>query len=429
MGFLSDLEPILAVVTATLDESGTLIEANAGFLRLIKVNGGLPKDMQVAQFFIQPDFATLVGAQADAQGEIHRGLLTMGEYMGRTQTLRACVWRVDARLRVLAEFDIEDLERLNDTVLELNRDYADTQLELAQTNLKLQQHQSQLEQLVAKLTTTNAELKQAQNQLLQSEKLSSIGHLAAGVAHEINNPIGFVTSNFGTLKHYVDDMLSVINAYDSVAASNSPSPDRFAAVNSLKVVVELDYLKGDVLPLLAETQQGLDRVKRIVQALKDFSRIDAVETWKEDDILQGIESTLSVVWNELKHNCDVRKEYGELPPVECVLPHLNQVFMNLLVNAAQAIEGQGVVTIRTGRKGAEVWVEITDTGKGISDEVLAHIFDPFFTTKPVGKGTGLGLSVSYGIVERHHGRIEVDSDVGKGTTFRVCLPIRQPAAM
>jgi PAS domain S-box-containing protein len=270
------------------------------------------------------------------------------------------------------------------------------------------------------------ERKQMEKQLLQSEKLASIGQLAAGVAHEINNPIGFVNSNLGTLKHYVDDLLAVISAYESVETDSGSSTDLFAAVNALKTELDLAYVKEDVSSLLAESSDGLDRVKRIVQGLKDFSHIDAIETWKIDDIQQGIESTLNVVWNELKYKCEVRKEYGELPPVECMLANLNQVFMNLLVNAAHAIEDHGIVTIRTGRKDDEVWVEIADTGKGIPSGNLLHIFDPFFTTKPVGQGTGLGLSVSYGIVAKHHGRIEVDSEVGKGSTFRVWLPIRQP---
>jgi len=281
---------------------------------------------------------------------------------------------------------------------------------------------------VAQLKAVNTQLTQMQNQLLQSEKLASIGLLAAGVAHEINNPIGFVNSNLSTLKHYVDDLLAVIDAYEAAAGEDADASGCFTAVNALKAEVELDYLKEQAVALLAESHEGLDRVKKIIQSLKDFSRIEMTETWRKDDLRQGIESTLSVVWNELKYKCDVRKEYGDIPPVECVLSHLNQVFMNLLVNAAHAIEGHGVVTIRTGCKGDEVWVEITDTGKGIAPENLSRIFDPFFTTKPVGKGTGLGLSVSHGIVEKHHGRIEVESEVGKGSTFRVCLPIRQPAA-
>jgi two-component system NtrC family sensor kinase len=167
--------------------------------------------------------------------------------------------------------------------------------------------------------------------------------------------------------------------------------------------------------------------KKIVQSLKDFSRIETSDTWREDNILLGLESTLNVVWNELKYKCEVHKDYADLPPVVCVMSQLNQVFMNLLVNAAQAIEVRGVITLRARQQGDEVWLEIADTGSGIAPAHLAHVFDPFFTTKPVGMGTGLGLSISHGIVQRHHGRLEVRSAPGEGTVFRICLPIRQPA--
>ena len=272
------------------------------------------------------------------------------------------------------------------------------------------------------------ERKRMERQILQSEKLASIGMLAAGVAHEINNPIGFVNSNLGSLKRLVGDLLTVIDAYETVELTSTAAPEMWSAVDAVKTHVELDYLRKDLPSLLADSDEGLRRVKRIVKGLKDFAHVSEVDTWQPDDLIQGLESTLNVIWNELKYNCEVRKEYAPLPPVECVLAQLNQVFMNLLVNAAQAIEGHGVITLRTGCKDDEVWVEITDTGHGISAENQAHMFDPFFTTKEVGKGTGLGLSVSHGIVERHHGRIEVDSEMGKGTTMRVCLPVRQPEA-
>ncbi|MDH4284272.1 MAG: ATP-binding protein, partial [Gallionellaceae bacterium] len=160
--------------------------------------------------------------------------------------------------------------------------------------------------------------------------------------------------------------------------------------------------------------------------LKDFSHVDAGEEWHYSDLRKGLDSTLNIVHNEIKYKADVVKEYGELPEVECLSSQLNQVFMNLLVNATHAIEERGTITIRTGQQGEEVWMEVADTGKGIKPEHLTKIFDPFFTTKPVGKGTGLGLSLSYSIVQKHHGRIEVESEVGKGTTFRVWLPVKQP---
>jgi signal transduction histidine kinase len=166
--------------------------------------------------------------------------------------------------------------------------------------------------------------------------------------------------------------------------------------------------------------------KVIVQSLKDFSHADVTDEWRFSSLRSGLDSTLNIVNNEIKYKAEVIREYGDIPDVECLPSQLNQVFMNLLVNAAHAIEEHGTITVRTGKERDEVWVDIVDTGHGIPPEHLQKIFDPFFTTKPVGKGTGLGLSLSYGIVQKHHGRFEVKSEVGRGTTFRVWLPVKQP---
>ena len=180
---------------------------------------------------------------------------------------------------------------------------------------------------------------------------------------------------------------------------------------------------------MTESREGIERVTRIVRDLKDFSRSGRDESWKLADIHAGLESTLNIIWNELKYNTTLEKNYGELPPVECLPSELNQVFMNILINAGQAIGERGTVRISTGHEGDHVWIEISDSGPGMPPEVVQRIFDPFFTTKPVGKGTGLGLSISYGIVAKHHGRIDVESTPGKGSTFRITLPLRQPKAI
>ena len=269
------------------------------------------------------------------------------------------------------------------------------------------------------LTQLNEKLESAHIQLLQSEKMASIGQLAAGVAHEINNPVGFVNSNLGTLSKYVANLFEVISAYEAAEAKTDART--FSDVAQTKKKVDFVYLVEDIPSLLKESQDGLARVKRIVQDLKDFSHID--ETEKQlANLEHGLDSTLNVVWNELKYKADIVKEYSGIPDIECVPSQLNQVFMNLLINAAQAIEEHGRITLRSGQEGDNVWVEVEDTGKGIKPEHLERIFDPFFTTKPVGSGTGLGLSLSYGIVQKHGGLIEVKSAVGKGTIFRVVLP-------
>jgi PAS domain S-box-containing protein len=267
----------------------------------------------------------------------------------------------------------------------------------------------------------NRKLEEAHSQLLQSEKMASIGQLAAGVAHELNNPIGFVASNLGSLDGYLKDLFDIIDACgDADPKGTANSLERFSR---LKAERDYAFIKTDIGQLMAESRDGLSRVRKIVQDLKGFSRVGEAE-WQWANLHTGLDSTLNIVWNELKYKCKVDKEYGDLPEVFCLPSQLNQVFMNLFVNAAQAIETRGEVTIRTGRAGEEVWVEVADTGKGIPRENLNRIFEPFFTTKPVGQGTGLGLSLSYSIVLKHKGRIEVASEVGKGSTFRVVLPIK-----
>jgi signal transduction histidine kinase len=209
-----------------------------------------------------------------------------------------------------------------------------------------------------------------------------------------------------------------------VRAANLPNPE-VAELKALKKKIDIEFLQKDIKSLLRESREGLERVKKIVLDLKNFSRSESDEIWQWADIHVGLESTLTIVWNELKHKCEVKKEFGTLPQVYCLPSQINQVFMNLLVNAAQAIQTRGVITIRTGSADNQVWIEISDTGSGIPADILPRIFDPFFTTKPIGSGTGLGLPVSYGIIEHHHGKIEVNSEVGKGSTFRVILPVQQ----
>jgi two-component system, NtrC family, sensor kinase len=275
------------------------------------------------------------------------------------------------------------------------------------------------------LTLLNKTLQRAQEQLVQSEKLASIGQLAAGVAHEINNPVGYVFSNFSSLERYLGDLFRMLEVYESAEGqlAGSPAGVRIAA---MREEIEIDYLKEDVPTLMAESREGIARVRKIVQDLKDFSHVDARQEWEWVDLHKGLDSTLNIVNNEIKYKAEVVREYGVLPEVQCLASELNQVFMNLLINAAQAIDKpRGTIRIRTGVTGEEVWIEIEDDGCGIAGDNVSRIFDPFFTTKPVGKGTGLGLSLSYGIVKKHQGRIEVDSDPGRGTRFRVVLPVKR----
>jgi signal transduction histidine kinase len=299
--------------------------------------------------------------------------------------------------------------------------------ELTERNRSLQREKAEQEKLIHKI-------EEAQQHLMQSEKLASIGQLAAGVAHEINNPIGFVLSNLRSLTRYFEKLLLVLehleNHREFIAGRSDAERSWLAALASLKAESDYDFLKEDIPALLAESLEGIERVRKIVLDLRNFSRADTEQTWELADLGAILDSTLNIVHNEIKYHADVVKEYGNLPPVECVPSQLGQVIMNLLVNAAQAMppDRRGTITIRCAQTGDKVWVEIADNGSGIPPENLKKIFDPFFTTKPVGKGTGLGLSLSYGIVEKHGGRIQVNSQPGSGTTFRITLPLLRPQA-
>ena len=267
-----------------------------------------------------------------------------------------------------------------------------------------------------------AQQEQTQVLLEQSEKMASIGQLAAGVAHEINNPVGFVSSNMTTLRHYAETLFATLDGYEAILRDAPLSDATRGQIRTLCENAELTYLKQDMGDLVKESMEGLNRVRDIVQALKDFSHVGQVD-WQFADLHSGIDTTLKIVGNEIRHKARIVREYGDLPPVKCLPSQLNQVFMNLLVNAAQAITRDGVITIRTGIDQGWARIDVCDTGSGIEALHLQHIFDPFFTTKPVGLGTGLGLSVSYNIVRKHGGDISVDSTPGVGTTFTVKLPL------
>lgn len=280
------------------------------------------------------------------------------------------------------------------------------------------------------MEAANADLVSSHHQLIQAEKMASIGQLAAGVAHDINNPVSFVMSNLGTLREYAGILEDLLTRYGALADSlggevSGDVHDLLQGIQDKKDEHDLGYILADLKQLLGESLEGAYRIKNIVVSLKSFARPD--NEWTSDvDINDGIETTLKVVNHELKYNCTILKEFGELPGVRGNPGQLNQVFMNLLVNAGHAIEHRGEIAIRTWADPDYIRIRIADNGKGIAPEHLNRIFDPFFTTKPVGKGTGLGLSISYGIVQKHGGSIEATSEVGKGTVFLVSLPVVGP---
>ncbi|TFW28631.1 ATP-binding protein [Duganella callida] len=289
---------------------------------------------------------------------------------------------------------------------------------------QLAEANDRLEDDIRKLTELNELLSTAQQQLVQSEKMASIGQLAAGVAHEINNPIGYIFSNVGTLQNYLDQLFEMLAAYQEAEAATAPGVA--ARLRAMRERIDLDFLREDIPALMRESREGIVRVRHIVDDLKDFSRADANQEWMLADLHGGIDSTLNIVANEVKYRADLVRDYGDIPAIECLPLQLNQVVLNLVVNAAQAMgPKRGTITVRTRRADKNtVRLEVEDTGHGIAPDALSRIFDPFFTTKAVGKGTGLGLSLAYGIVQKHGGRIEVDTELGRGSCFRVLLPIR-----
>lgn len=344
---------------------------------------------------------------------------TNGEIIGAIQTLEDITERKEAEHALrLAHADLELLIKKRTA-------------QLADANKKLEEDIREREEIECELirrnndlTELNSQLFKAQEQLVQSEKLASIGQLAAGVAHEINNPIGYIFSNFTSLETYIAQLFQMIHAYEQ-AETHITAPDVIDEIKKFKENIELEYLKEDIPELVLQSREGITRVKKIVQDLKDFSRIDSNQEWQWSNLHEGMDSTLNIVNNEIKYKADVIKEYGEIVDVECLPSQINQVIMNLVINAAHAIgPHRGKIVIHTSQKNDHVQIVVQDNGCGIPKDIMGKIFDPFFTTKPVGMGTGLGLSLSYGIIKKHNGQIEANSEPGQGTSFCITLPIK-----
>jgi two-component system NtrC family sensor kinase len=284
-------------------------------------------------------------------------------------------------------------------------------------------YKTDLENRNIELGHRKADLERLQAQLVQSEKMASLGQLSAGIAHELNNPAGFIYGNMDILDGYLQKLETLFDAWDSVALS----AEQAASLEAVKIRINYLELRRELNLILADCREGAERICDVVKNLRLFSRLDEAE-FKSVDVNEGINSTIRLLSRYYGAGGIVlEKDYGELPLVDCYASQLNQVWMNLLVNAAQAVGDSGKVAISTKLDSDSIVVVVADTGTGIPEEQLSKIFDPFFTTKPVGEGTGLGLSMTYGIVERHGGMISVESKVDHGTTFTVRIPLRQPA--
>jgi len=293
--------------------------------------------------------------------------------------------------------------------------------------LERQHAEHELKKQFQELEVTLERLKEAQSQVVQSEKMASLGLLAAGVAHEINNPVGFVLSNINTLGDYLDAIKRLIEQHtkliETIETGNTEETSQIIEViRGIYKDNDIEFILEDLQSLLVESADGMGRIRDIVSNLKSFSRVDDSDM-READINECIESTLKIIWNELKYNCDLKKDMGDLPLLYCFPGQLNQVFMNIIINAAHSIVEHGEIHIKTFLQDDTIIITISDNGCGISPENIDKLFNPFFTTKPIGEGTGLGLSISYGIIKKHGGTISVKSTEGKGTVFMISLPL------
>jgi PAS domain S-box-containing protein len=288
-----------------------------------------------------------------------------------------------------------------------------------QAEEQLRMQNLRLQEMAASEHQAHQELKLAQSRLVQQEKLASLGLLVAGVAHEINNPLAFVTNNLAVLERDFGDLTRLLGIYSQDA------PDR-AAAQAFRAEADVDYTLENLPNLIHRTREGLRRIQHIVSDLRVFARLDEGDL-NDVDLNAGIESTMTIVLGHAKKKgIRLVSDLAPLPPVSCYAAKINQVVLNLLTNAIDACQDGGTVTVRSRSEPGGALVEVCDTGCGIDAEMRERIFDPFFTTKPVGQGTGLGLSISYAIIQDHGGTIDVDSEPGQGTRFSIHLPLRPP---
>ncbi|MBU4263358.1 MAG: hypothetical protein KKC76_15990 [Proteobacteria bacterium] len=319
---------------------------------------------------------------------------------------------------------IQELEQSFETIKELKDGL---EVKVAERTRELSDRQTQLEKANLKLSETLAKLQEAQQQLVQSEKMAAMGQMVAGVAHEINNSVNFISGALPSVKRLLGDIKELLAGYEGF--EQIPNGDersrKIEAIHALKNEIEFADIFATFEQLLANIEEGTTRTTRIIKDLKIFTRQGA-EKFKQADIHSIIDSSIPFIDSKLLKGVEIRKEFGDIQPVNCLAGRISQVFLNIMQNAAQAMNGKGTLTIRTWQENGQAHVSLTDTGCGIEKDLINRVFDPFFTTKEVGKGSGLGLGISYDIIKQHSGRINVASVVGQGTVFEVILPLSPP---
>jgi signal transduction histidine kinase len=304
-----------------------------------------------------------------------------------------------------------------------NRELQQSHEEIQHANEEVIATNEALEEQKQELELTLRNLKTTQSQLIDSEKMASVGVLTAGIAHELNNPINFVSGNVNPLHRDIKEIFALLHKYDDLIKAKGFNKE-FGEIEEMKARMDYNFLIKEITKLLEGIKEGANRSSLIVKGLRSFSRLDE-EKFQFYDIHEGIESSLILLHNKMKNRISVHKQYGDFKELECLPSKLNQVVMNILTNSIQAIEGEGDIFVQTTSSDTGIRIIIKDNGKGMSPEVKKHIFEPFYTTKDVGKGTGLGLSISFGIIEQHHGHIDVISEPGKGSEFIISLPKTQ----
>lgn len=395
------LDTLLAIAVASVDLEGKLREANAGFLHLVPLDGISPSGARVAPFFIQPDFVTLLNAPVADDGLIHDGLLTLGEFTGQTRSLRARIWREGDVLRLVAEHDIDDLERLNSTVSALNVSYAQTQIELAQANLKLQQ-------TVADLQRTNTRLVETQQKLVEAEKMASLGVLVAGVAHEINTPLGVCLGATSTLQYTSREIAARFDA-------------RTMTQSDLQRHLEMTEVSTRLVC------SNLDRIGRLVTTFQEMAVLNKPQTKLRFGLKAFLDNVILSFGEQLpREHIAVRIACDPDLEIESYLSDWTRILTNLIDNSIKhgfRNRTQGVIEIHTQSDGRRLQLSYGDDGAGLTENALQQLFDPFFTTDPQ-KGIGLGMHLVFNLItQRLGGSISCNSAPGQGAHFTIEVPL------